>query len=181
VGVADELARLVAERDAGELDDEQFERKKADLLAHPELARATAPPEEHPAISPRRRTNRRRALVVAALIVLALVAWAIIGELSVGPARFHVAVTTITPHGPDAVEVTATLTNVGGKTGLGQCELVVTVPNADGSTAEITPPEPFNALTPVTPSHHESATAIVAIMAGHASYVTARDLAFTCQ
>lgn len=181
MGVADELARLVAERDAGDLSDEEFEQRKAALLAHPELARTAEPAEPVAAISERRRKNRTRAFVVASLIIVALVAWVVVSESMIGPAHLVVRVDSITASGPESLAVTATLTNTGGQTGLGQCEVVVKVPNASGGLAEVTPAQPFDTPQPVRPGRRETGSANLAVLSGDAPYVTAADLDFTCQ
>lgn len=182
MGVADELARLVAERDAGDLTPEEFEEKKAGLLAHPEFARGPTPEVREAEISEHRRRNRRRALVVACLVVIGLVAWVVISEATIGPARVEVAVASVAPGGTDAVTFSATLRNVGGQTALGQCQVTVTEPNANGSRAGVTPPEPFQAARPIPPGRSETVTGVtIAVQVGDPSAVTARDLSFVCQ
>ena len=180
MGVADELARLVAHRDAGELTDEEFQAAKADLLAHPERARVEPEAEAAEPVSARRRRNRRRALVVAVLIVLALVGWVVVSEAMIAGARLEVRVTSVTPVNADVVEVDATFTNVGGRASLGLCQVTVSLPGSSGSSPVETPPEPLT-TAPVPPGGTASGQAEVVVVAGDARRVTTRDLSFTCQ
>ncbi|HQU26155.1 MAG TPA: SHOCT domain-containing protein [Acidimicrobiales bacterium] len=180
MGVADELARLIAHRDAGTLTDEEFQAAKADLLAHPERARTEPEVEAAEPVSSRRRRNRRGALVVAALIVLALVGWVVVSEAMIGGARLEVRVTSVTAVNADVVKVHATVTNVGGRTSLGICQVAVRLSGSGGSSPIETPPEPLT-TSPVPPGATTSGTAEVVVVAGGAQRVTSRDLSFSCQ
>ncbi len=180
MGVADELARLIAHRDAGELTDEEFQAAKADLLSHPERARIETAGVEVEGISPVRRRNRRRALVAATVIVLALVGWVVVSEAMIGGARLEVRVTSVTAVNADVVEIHATFTNVGGRASLGLCQVTVSLPGSSGSSPLQTPPEPLT-TAPVPPGGTASGRAEVVVVAGDARRVTTRDLSFACQ
>lgn len=180
MGVADELARLIAHRDAGELTDDEFQAAKADLLAHPERARVEPEVAVVEPVSLRRRRNRRRALVAATLIVAALVGWVVVSEAMITGARLEVRVTSLSAVNADVVKVQAKVTNVGGRTSLGICQVTVSLPGSGGSSPVETPPEPLT-TAPVPPGATASGTAEVVVVAGGARRVTSRDLSFSCQ
>lgn len=181
MGVADELARLIAHRDAGELTDEEFQAAKADLLAHPERVRAEPGEAEVETISPIRRRNRRRALFVAALIVVALVGWVVLSEATIGGAHLRVRVTSVAAPTPDLVRFHATLTNVGGQSAAGSCQVTVSLRGELGVSQLVSAPQTVQSLAPVPPGGSARISADVPVLAGDARRVTKRDLSFTCQ
>ncbi len=178
MGVADELARLIARRDAGELTDEEFQAAKSELLSHPERARAEVVAPDSEPVSTLRRRNRRRALVVAGVIVLALVAWVVVSEAFIGGPRLEVRVTGVTALSNDLVSVHARVTNVGGRSALGVCQVSVSVPGGSGSS----PSQPIlETSAPVPPGGSATASVEVAVTVGAARHVTSRDFTFSCQ
>lgn len=179
MGVADELARLIAERDAGELSDEEFEAAKADVLAHPERARVEPEVDEVEPLSAQRRRNRRRALLAAALIVLVLVGWVVVSEATIGGARLEVRVTSLTTNG-DVVAVQATVTNVGGRASQGLCKVWVTLPHPGGGTRFVSPRATLT-NSPIPPGGRLSGLVEILVTSDVARHVTMRDVAVACR
>ncbi|HET8989533.1 MAG TPA: SHOCT domain-containing protein [Acidimicrobiales bacterium] len=179
MGVADELVRLIAERDAGELSDEEFEAAKADLLAHPERARTEPEIEEAEPLSALRRRNRRRALLAAALIILVLVGWVVVSEATLGGARLEVRVTSLTTSG-DVVAVEATVANVGGRASRGLCEVWVTLPHPGGGTRVVSPRATLTD-SPIPPGGRLSGRVEILVASGVAHRVTMRDVSVACR
>lgn len=187
MGVADELARLVAQRDAGELTPEQFEAAKAIVLHHVAPDPAEPPPrDEEPSesatpTSSRRRRNRRWALAIAVAIVVGLSVWVIVGESGIGPARVSVRVASVRAKNDDTVLISLVWRNAGSLAGSEVCTLTAKVVDAAGATVtqEIST---VSTSSPVPPGSTQRVTIPIVVPAGDASYLEARDVEHTnCQ
>lgn len=176
---AEELARLVAARDAGDITPEEFGEARRRILAVGSGDAVGAAKEKSVAlVSARRLRNRRRAFAVALVIVVGLVAWVIVGLSGLSPARLTLEVRSATPVGGDAVTLSLLWSNSGDEPGTGTCTLSAAVHDASGQLLG----DVFDTVTTngaVAGGGHQSANAEIMVDNGDAPFVTPADVSVT--
>lgn len=177
---ADELAKLVAARDAGDLTAEEFDEAKREILSAPAFSLEDRAAEEEP-VDSRRLRNRRRAYAIAILIILALVAWVVVGLAGLSPARFTLQVRSVTASSAETVTLNVVWSNQGDRPGVGTCTISTAVHDKSGRLLE-------DELTTVTTNGtvsaggHQDATVQVIVNASDAKLVKRHDVTVTaCQ
>ncbi len=179
---ADELARLLAARDAGEITAEEFEEARRRILAagtvEPVVPGVLA---DAPAISAQRLRSRRRAFAIALVIVVGLVAWVVLGLVGLTPARLTLQVRSAVPSGGSAVVLDLVWTNSGDAPGSGSCTLSAAVHDAGGDlVGDVLDTVTTNGA--VAGGGHQSAKVDIVVDNGDAPFVTPADVTVTgCQ
>ena len=175
---ADQLAKLVLARDAGELSPEDFEAAKHRVLTGAPVGddepSAEASTDESPLAGHRLR-NRRRALIVAGLIVVALIVWVIVGLAGLSPARFTLDVRSVTATSSDSVALSVVWHNHGDQGGVGTCTIATAVHDAVGTLVE-TELSTISTDGPVAAGGHQDASVTVVVNASDAQHVARRDV-----